>query len=304
MNTNDVIEAYVVDVMRRLPGKDRNEIGFELRDQLTQMLAERAQTAGKAADDAMVLAMLREFGAPADVAERYMQPGMVIIPAGQTRSFALLSLIGIVVQWALTLPRVFAGEQSVTVWWLTWGLGSLWWPGFMAMTALVAAWLRRAGWFRNDWKPSTVDPERVNRGLLAFGLFWFAIGVALTAGLPWIVDRLRDPLPQVFAFDPEFLRVRAWPVLVLWAGTFATLVAVLVRGRYSPLMRKVEMVFSLAFVALMVWWLAAGDIFQAKMTNDGARAGLGLVILILLIDWAVKLYRRVPRIRTPTMAGR
>ena len=95
MNANDVIESYVADVIRRVPLKERNDIGFELHTLLTEMLDERAQEAGKPADDAMVLAMLREFGAPADIAARYRAPGFVIIPPEQTRSFAWLSLSGI-----------------------------------------------------------------------------------------------------------------------------------------------------------------------------------------------------------------
>ncbi len=75
MNPNDVIESYVVDVMRRVPAKDRNEVGLELRGLLTEMLDDHAQTAGRAADDAMVLGVLREFGTPAEIAARYRPPG-------------------------------------------------------------------------------------------------------------------------------------------------------------------------------------------------------------------------------------
>ena len=104
---NEVIEAYVTDVLRRLPGKDRTGIGFELRGLLNDMLAERERPD----DDATVLAMLREFGTPQEVAERYRPPGgLVIIPASQTGSFARWALGGLLLQWALTLPRV---ERSV-----------------------------------------------------------------------------------------------------------------------------------------------------------------------------------------------
>lgn len=302
MNQNDVIEAYVVDVMRRVPRKDRNEIGLELRGLLTEMLAERAGNEGRTADDAMVLAMLRDFGTPAEIAARYRPPGVVIIPAEQTKSFALLSIGGVGLQWALTLPRVFEG-QALSTWWFTWGLGSLWWPGFMAMIAILAMGLRQLGLFKPAWRPRIVDPERINRGALAFGLLWFAIGAAMMFCLPWIGSLMPDPLPQVFAFDPDFLGQRAWPVLLLWLGSFATLAAVLVKGRWSPGTRRLEIAFSMAFVALLTWWLGAGDIFQAKATNDGAKAAIGLVILIIVVDLAFKLYRQRTRIRMPKIAG-
>src|SRR5690606_26021239 len=159
---NDVIRTYVAEVMRRLPGRERQEVGLELHGLLGEMLADRAQSAGTPADDAMVLAMLREFGTPAQVAERYHPAGAVVIPAMQTRSFALFAFGGVALQWGLTLPRVFGGDQPLVAWWFSAGLGALWWPGLMVMSALVAALIRSHGW-QPAWRPRMVDPERVNR---------------------------------------------------------------------------------------------------------------------------------------------
>lgn len=303
MRMDEVIESYVVDVVRRVPRKDRDGIGFELRGLLAEMLEDRARAEGRAADDAMVLSMLRGFGTPAEVAARYRPPGMTIVPADQTRTFAITAIAGLLLQWALTLPHVFDGSLSLSGWWLGPGLGAFWWPGFMAMGALLAAWLRSMGWFTPKWRPRIVDPDRVNRGALAFGLAWFAIGATFVACLPWLAARMPDPLPQVFAFDPEFLRVRAWPVLVLWGGSFATLAMVCANGRQTPLSRRLETGFGLAWVALLGWWVVVGDIFLAKPSDDGARGALALVLAIIVVDLMVKLYRRRTRIRVPKLAG-
>ncbi len=299
MNPNDVIEAYVIDVMRRLPAGERNEIGLELRGLLAEMLAGRADEAGRAADDAMVLALLRDFGTPAEVAARYRPPGMVIIPPEQTRGFTLLALIGLLLQWALSLPHVFDGSLSPAGWWLGPGLGAFWWPGFMVMFTLLAAWLRRRGWFTPRWRPQSVDPERIHRGALAFGLAWFVIGAAVVVSLPWLVPHLPGALPRVLALDPDFLRLRAWPVLPLWAGSFALLAMVLVQGRWSPLARKLEIVSSAAFVALLVWWIAAGRMFLATPTDRAARGVLALIAVFIVVDLVVRLHRRRTRIRLP-----
>ena len=96
--TNDVIESYVLDVMRRVPAKDRNDVGLELRGLLAEMLDDRAASEGVIPDDHMVLAMLRDFGTPAEIASRYQPPGFVIIPADQTRWFAILSVGGVGLQ--------------------------------------------------------------------------------------------------------------------------------------------------------------------------------------------------------------
>ncbi len=302
MSPNDVIETYVAEVMRRVPAKERHDIGLELRDLLTEMLADRAEAAGKPADDAMLLAMLRDFGAPAEVAARYRPPGAIIIPAEQTRSFAALAIGGVALQWALTLPAVFA-DQPLVAWWFSWGLGAFWWPGLMVMFALLGAGLRQRGWWQPVWRPRVVDPDRVNRAVMAFGLVWFAIGAAFVISLPWIAAALPGPLPQVFAFDPDFLQQRAWPSLLLWLGGFAVSARVCSQGRWIPLTRRLDLAFALAWLALLVWWIAAGDIFQAKPTNDGAKAALGLVALIIVVDLAVKWYRRRTPIRLPKIVG-
>lgn len=300
MNTHAVIETYVLDVIRRVPGKDRDEVGFELRGLLTEMLADRAERAGRAADDAMVLQMLREFGAPAEIAARYSPPsGLVIIPAEQTRQFALLALAGLALQWALTLPAVFQGQTPIVQWWFTWGLGSLWWPGFMVTMSLIAAWAGQLRTFKAPWTPRKVDSDRINRRAYAFGLAWIAIGVVFMTALPWIAGTLPEPLASVFAFDPAFLRERAPWVLPLWLAGFATQAAMLKQGRRSPALRRIELAGNVAFIALLGWWLTAGDMFVAKATNDGARGGIALVIAILVIDLLQQLYRQRTRIRTP-----
>ena len=296
---NEVIESYVHDVMRRVPADQRNDVGLELRGLLEEMLEGRAEAEGVPAHDAMVLEMLRDFGAPADVAARYQPPGRAIIPADQTRWFTITSLVGVGLQWLLTLPSVFQGKLHVTAWWFTWGLGSLWWPGFLVMTLLASSWvgeLRALPW---AVRPRVLDSERVNRKALAFGLAWFAIGAGLMIATPWIFPALPAHMREVFVYDPGFLRDRAPPVLVLWLGAFATLLAVLAKGRWTPALRWLSIAFSAGFLALLGWWAYAGEFFVAEATNDGARFGIGLVIAFVGIDLLYQLNRKRMRIRRP-----
>jgi hypothetical protein len=263
------------------------------------MLDER--TGGKAPDDALVLELLRGFGTPAEVAARYRAPGFAAIPADGTRSFAVLSLAGMALQWALTLPRVFDG-LPLGAWWLTWGLGAFWWPGFLAMMSLAGAWCRHRGWFQPAWRPKVVDPERIERTPTLFGLAAFATGVGFMVALPWLAPAMPGVLPQVFAFDPAFLHGRAWPVLPLWAAAFAVEAAALARGRWSPAARRLSVAIGLGFVALLAWWFAAGPIFLAGPTDEGAKAALALVILIIVAELAFRLRRRPLRFRAADLA--
>ena len=302
MNPNDVIEAFVRDVMRKVPAKDRNDIGLELRGLLSDMLADRAEREGRAADDAMTLAMLRDFGTPAEVAARYRPQGLVIIPPEQSRSYALWSILGIGIQWAMTLPRVFDG-QPIAAWWFGAGLGALWWPGFLMMIALLAAGLRHTGWYAPKWTPRTVDPDRVHRGLGITGLVGIAVGAIFMICLPWLAAAMPGPFPRIFEFDANFLPMRAWPAVLLWAGTFAVHLVAVRQGRWTKTTRRIEHALTLAFVALMIWWIVAGPIFVAPMTDQGAKGALALVILISVASIAFALYHERGQIRPMPTAG-
>lgn len=295
MTANDVIEAYVLDVMRRVPSKDRQDIGLELRGLLAEMLAERAAEGAKPADEAMALAMVRSFGAPADVAARYAVPGLVIIPAAQTRSFAVLALAGFGLQWALTLPQVFQG-QPLVAWWFSAGLGAFWWPGFMVMMALAASTLRHFRTTQPAWAPRRADTDHLSRLTLALGLIGSLVGTAFMISLPWIAPHLPGPLPQVFAFDAGFLQERAVFAVLLWLAGLGLLAVLLVQGRWTALTRRLDLAGNLAWVALLLFWLSAGPIFTSPATDSGARGGLGLVILFVALDLGLKWNRQRGRL--------
>jgi hypothetical protein len=68
----NLIDRYVADVGKHLLlVKGRKDIEKELRSTLEDMLEERAQAAGKPADEAMQIELLKEYGAPQKVAETY-----------------------------------------------------------------------------------------------------------------------------------------------------------------------------------------------------------------------------------------
>jgi len=295
MTAHAVIESYVADVVRRLPRDSRAEIAAELRGLLQEMLDERAATRAGIADDALVLAMLREFGAPEDVADRYREPGLLVLPPTRTRRFAWLALGGMALQWALTLPRVFDGSVDPGAWWFSSGLGAFWWPGVLIMGHLLGAWLRDRG-VSSRWSPRNLDPDRVNRGALTAGLVAFAAGAMLVATLPWWSPQLPGVLPRVLALDPGFLQQRAWVALPLWAIAFAGLVAVRQAGRWTPATRRLDVACSLAFLAMLGWWIS-GPVMQAGASDLGARTCLGLVMLFIAIGLVVDVRRELQRPR-------
>lgn len=67
-----LVDRYVAEVGRRLPlVKGRADIEKELRSTLEDMLEDRAEKAGRPADEAMEIELLKEYGAPDKVAATY-----------------------------------------------------------------------------------------------------------------------------------------------------------------------------------------------------------------------------------------
>jgi hypothetical protein len=308
MNPKAMIESYVDDVVRRLPIGQRSDVGYELRSLLGEQLDGEAADAGRAPDAAMAAGLLRRFGHPSDVAEQYGPAGFEIIRPSQAPRFALVALVSVVVQWALTLPAVFAAPEAfpgqwltrLGGWWTTWGLGAFWLPGFLVVAAIIAGWARQRWPHQAIWKPrQTPDRDRVNRlGATLALTFWIA-GAAVWIALPSVGPRLPGVMPRVFAFDETFLAWRAPWVVALWAASLGLYVVVIVEGRWRRLTRRISLALSAATCALCAWFVAAGPIFRAAPTDSSTKGALVLVVLGCLIVLAVRLYQDQGRIRPP-----
>jgi hypothetical protein len=303
MDPKTLIESYVDDVARRLPRRLRADVALELRALLTEELAGRASEAGREPDEAMALALLRGFGAPADVADRYRPGGFNIVQPQAARGFALLCLGGLGLQWALTLPGVLLGAASADEaavrlgsWWLTGGLGAFWWPGFLVTIAIIAGWIAQRWPSHAEWAPRrVVDPDRVNRPLLSLGLAAWLVGAGIVLSLPWVAAHGPQPLARIFAFDPAFLRWKAWWLPPLWTGHFLLYAVVMRQGRWRPLTRRVGLGFSLATSLLCGWW-ATGPIFTAPTTDGLPRVALAILAVGGLVGVVVGLWREQTRL--------
>lgn len=64
-----------------------------------------------------------------------------------------------------------------------------------------------------------------------------------------------------------------------------------VRGRWNPLLRRVDICLEAAVVLVLCWFLVAGNLFKEAVTNKAALSLISAFILIMLIDLGVKLYR-------------
>lgn len=109
MNAQELIQSYIDDVALRLPRTLRNDVGLELRTLLLDQLEAAASAADRAPDAAMATALLRDFGRPEDVADRYRPRGFTIIEPEQGPVFVKLAAAGMALQWTLTLLLLLTG---------------------------------------------------------------------------------------------------------------------------------------------------------------------------------------------------
>lgn len=76
----NLIDIYVTEIGRQLPGKNRSDIETELRSILQDMLDERSRKTGTPIDDAQILQVLQEYGSPEKVAASYRGERYLIGP--------------------------------------------------------------------------------------------------------------------------------------------------------------------------------------------------------------------------------
>jgi hypothetical protein len=294
MKAHEIIDAYVLDVMRNVPKHQRNDIGLELRGHLIEVL----ESGPAPADATTALALVRSYGSPQEAAARYREPGALIVPEHQTRSFTLLAIGGVLLQWALSLPAVM-GDQSLGQWWFGAGLGALWWPGFMVMAALALAWLRHKGLYQATWRPRSGDVDTINRRLFQFGLTAFAAGAAIIASLPFLIPALPQPQAGFFALDPDFLVIKAPLAMLLWLGQFVLIYAVYAAGRWTAATWRAALAFDCLWLALLAWWIGLGAVFVDPAINAFVQSILAFVALTVILSLAIRLYRSRIRITDP-----
>lgn len=307
MNANQIIEAYVTDVATRLPSRQRNDVAFELRELLNEELQTRAEAGGGAPDAAMATDLLKHFGHPAEVAARY-RPTLTIIDPADGRAFLRMAVIGMLVIWGLGLLRIIVAGQPADAgvsalallgqWWVGSVLPSLWWPGVLVACFGASAWVRRRWPQGSAWKPRMEDRIAGGRALMALAVAGVACGVTVLLTPRWPLDMLTQGHASPAAYDaftyaPGFLGQQGPWVLLLLLLNMPLFLAVMVKGRWSPLLRRLEMALTLATCVAMLWTVAGGPIVLAEGSDRTIKFIMVLITITALFDIAIKLYRRV-----------
>ena len=77
----NLIDAYMQEVGRNLPVKNREDIEKEIRTLVEDMLDDASNAAGRAPDEAMVVDVLKKLGSPEKVAASYAPARYLVGPA-------------------------------------------------------------------------------------------------------------------------------------------------------------------------------------------------------------------------------
>lgn len=305
MNANDVIESYVTDVAVQLPRRQRNDVAFELRALLREELQAKAEAAGRDADAAMAIELLRAFGRPGDVAARY-RPTLTIIDPADGHTFLRATVVGLAVIWSLGLLMVLRqpahpGGDLLTAlgqWWVGTVIPSLWWPGMLAVGFGLASWARRRWPQTSEWKPRAADRIHGGRAAVVMGLVGILFGLFVLLDPRWVLDvffggRAAPAAYEALTYTETFRQRQAPWLLALILLNVPMFITVIVSGRWPALLRRIEAGLGLVTCAVLAWTVLDGPVFMTSASDRTAKFFLVLIVVFVLLDMVVKLRRSV-----------
>lgn len=199
-----LVELYLDEIRRHLPPRNREDIVKEINSTLLDMIEDRNPNPSQPVDEETVKAVLKEFGAPRDVAVQYgaktyligphMFPTYVQVLKIVLIVIAALNILGFVVT-ILSKSSLDAGLFD-TIFQIVGGLMSSLFTGFGIVTLSFAAiewttpeeWNIKAG---EEWEPEQLIKEehtqKVNYAGLAFEITLTLVFIAV---LNFFLDRI------------------------------------------------------------------------------------------------------------------
>jgi hypothetical protein len=186
----NLIDQYIAEVGKYLPRRNRKDIEAEIHSILEDMLEER-NTAQGIADDKVVLQLLKEYGAPREVAESYTGPNYLIGPRVYP-VFELVTKIVMIVLFALALAGMGLGLARSNVTGVEMlkmigetALSAFGWMitafGHIVLTFAILERVLPAKEFEEEeeWDPTELtrepDPDRVKFGEQVFEMFFLVL---------------------------------------------------------------------------------------------------------------------------------
>ena len=275
----EIIDRYVAEVGRNLPEKSRPDITREIRSLLEDALEDRSKAAGRAPDEGMTVALLKEFGAPAKVAASYLPPryliGPQLYPTFMTVLKVVMTILVVVmlIQFGVALTRagqsigefvaVFAQLRANLMGGLVRGLGTL-----VIVFAIIQWTTPNLKVPDMDWDPRKLPPVDKHEkpvkivelamelvftvvAIVLFNFYADHVGIYLMRGEEW---RFVPFLSQAF-----FSYVPA--LTVLWGLTVIKDLWVIRDNRWTTASRVFSIALQVFTVGILIAMLSGAPIF-------------------------------------------
>jgi hypothetical protein len=279
----NLIDKYIIEVGKHLPRRNRADIEAEIRSTLEDMLEERNPTQGPV-DDATIIELLKEYGAPRKVAESYVGPRYLIGPR-MYPFFEMVTRIVLLVLFVVSLVgfgiRIF--EAGMTGPEFLRALGS----SFLSLlTGLISAFgnivlvfailervMPKADFEKEmeDWDPkelaSEPDPDRVSMGEQIFELIFLVLFLVVFNLYPQVLN---------FGFFDQGEWINIGPVLTKaffsylpWVNILMVLqiglnLYLLRQGAWNVTSRVANMLLELANIVLAIVMLQGPALVSLK----------------------------------------
>ncbi|NWG08203.1 MAG: hypothetical protein HXY35_16120 [Chloroflexi bacterium] len=304
----NLIDKYIAEVGKHLPRKNRADIEAEIRSTLEDMLEERTQGKGPA-DEATVMALLKEYGAPREVAATYKPHPYLIGP----RMFPMFEMILRIV-FAVVIGASFIGlgvnlskvglsgpEFASTVGeWFTGLLGGL--IAAFGNIVLVFAILERTKVVDEfekeikDWDPKELqaepDPDQIKRADAIATIIFTVLGLVVLNLYPnlFVIGFSNDGnWSTIPILTDVFFRFLPW-INVMGLIQIAFNVFLLGQRDWKPITRILDIMIDLAGMVLAIIILRTPGVFA--ISSESLRA-LGITEAA---DTLARLFSVVPTI--------
>lgn len=299
----NLIDKYIAEVGKHLPRKNRADIEAEIRSTLEDMLEERNQ--GRA-DDEAVIALLKEYGRPRDVAESYTGPRYLIGPRVYPL-FELITKIVSAVLFAIALAGLGIGLAQSDVTGLAllqrigeWAADTVGWIitafGHIVLTFVILERVLPAKEWdeEEEWNPAELaqepSPDQVQVGEQIFSIvFTAAFLIVLNLypnilGIGFIIDGEWTYIAPILS--DAFFSYLPW-INILGLLQIAISVFLLRRGLWLPWIRVAHMFVELGNIALAIVMLRGPALIDLRVADfAGTPLAESAPVFVQVARWA------------------
>jgi hypothetical protein len=318
INKETIVDRYLAAVSDLLPAKQRKDTVTEISSLIQDALDDRSKAEGKAPDDEMMAAVLKEFGSPEKIVAPYLPEKYLIGPRLYPTFLLVLRIVlpiiavlVLVTSWLGSIPLTsMSAVEFLTE--LATSLGN-------SLSAVVAAFgnivviFAILEWavpeFRipekeKEWEPHDLKeinkPDKIKRGdliaevvftfiaLIIFNFYFDRIGIYNNTDGQWsfipiLTDAFKVYIPWLSLL---WILTIALDVLVLRKGAwqtgtrvFSVLVSALNIAIAVSLMRNISLLYTLE--GAMGYWGAVGML--KSLLNQFLLIALGISIIVSVV---------------------